>query len=68
MVDVQAVAGHFFIRRGKSMAYIYCIRHGNMGYLGKDSHDVASLNRILNHVTNAFVKNSSDGAAYTINK
>lgn len=50
------------------MAYIYCIRHGSMGYIGKDSRDLSSLNRILNHVNNSFSKNSSDGAAYTINK
>ena len=50
------------------MAYIYCIRHDNVGYIGKDSHSVGSLDRILAHVTNAFTKNSSDGAAYTINK
>ena len=50
------------------MAYIYCIRHGNIGYIGKDSHSVNSLDRILAHVTNAFSKNSSDSAAYTINK
>lgn len=50
------------------MAYIYCIRHDNIGYIGKDSHDITSLNRILAHVTNAFSKNSSDSAAYTINK
>lgn len=50
------------------MAYIYCIRHDNIGYIGKDSRDLNSLNRILDHVNKAFVKNSSDGAAYTINK
>lgn len=50
------------------MAYIYCIRHDNVGYIGKDSHSVGSLDRILAHVTNAFTKNSSDGAAYAINK
>lgn len=50
------------------MAYIYCIRHDNVGYIGKDSHSVGSLDRILAHVTNAFTKNSSDSAAYTINK
>lgn len=68
MVDVQAVAGHFFINGGGNMAYIYCIRHDNIGYIGKDSHSVSSLDRILAHVTNAFTKNSSDSAAYTINK
>ena len=36
------------------MAYIYCIRHDNIGYIGKDSHSVSSLDRILAHVTNAF--------------
>lgn len=50
------------------MAYIYCIRHDNTGYIGKDSHSVNSLDRILAHVTNAFSKNTSDSAAYTINK
>lgn len=50
------------------MAYIYCIRHDNIGYIGKDSHSVGSLDRILAHVANAFSKNSSDSAAYTINK
>lgn len=50
------------------MAYIYCIRHDNIGYIGKDSHSVSSLDRILAHVTNAFSKNTSDSAAYTINK
>lgn len=50
------------------MAYIYCIRHDNIGYIGKDSHSVSSLDRVLAHVTNAFSKNTSDSAAYTINK
>lgn len=69
MVDVQAVAGHFLLgEEARSMAYIYCIRHDNVGYIGKDSHSVSSLDRILAHVTNAFSKNTSDSAAYTINK
>ena len=69
MVDVQAVKGHFLLgEEVRSMAYIYCIRHDNIGYIGKDSHSVSSLDRILAHVTNAFSKNTSDSAAYTINK
>ena len=69
MVDVQAVKGHFLLgEEARSMAYIYCIRHDNIGYIGKDSHSVNSLDRILTHVTNAFSKNTSDSAAYTINK
>lgn len=69
MVDVQAVKGHFLLgKEAGSMAYIYCIRHDNIGYIGKDSHSVSSLDRVLAHVTNAFSKNTSDSAAYTINK
>ena len=37
MVDVQAVKGHFLLgEEARSMAYIYCIRHDNTGYIGKD--------------------------------
>lgn len=52
------------------MAYIYCIRHDNLGYIGKDTHSATSLERVLDHVNNAFAdrRSRTDGATYTINK
>lgn len=68
MVSVQAATGLFSHEEVNFMAYIYCICHDGVGYIGKDKREVSQYTRLIDHLNNSFIPSSKDNSVITIHR